>query len=60
MSMMSNAGASGAASDILKFIERGGLENKLGRELEETDKQTVDLIVEYVKALKASADSGWY
>jgi hypothetical protein len=60
MSMQSNAGASGAAGDILKYIEGGGLENKLGRTLEETDKQTVDLIVKYIKALKESADSGWY
>jgi hypothetical protein len=60
MSMIGSAGASGMADDILKYIQGGGLEKKVGRPIEGAEKQTVELIVDYIRSAKESADSGWW
>jgi hypothetical protein len=58
--MIGSAGASSMADDILKYIQGGGLEKKLNRPIEGAETIVVELIVDYIRSAKESADSGWY
>jgi len=54
MSMQSGLGAAGAASEILKLIEK--LEDKADYDLEEF----LDTIKAKCKEIKETGESGWY
>lgn len=56
MSIASSAGASGAAGEILAFVEKKITENKNKPEIV----AVLHEIEEKAKDIQASADAGWY